>query len=82
MEEELRRVAGIVLRAPLTRRTGRELLYCGIGGLAGVAGFWITVILLTGGFTVSAPSSAPSSACCLSPSRCGSPGGSGHSTAA
>ena len=53
MEEELRRVAGIVLRAPLTRRTGRELLYCGIGGLAGVAGFWITVILLTGGFTVS-----------------------------
>jgi len=54
MEEELRRVAGIVLRAPLTRRTGRELLYCGIGGLAGVAGFWITVILLTAGFTVSA----------------------------
>ena len=53
MEEELRRVAGIVLRAPLTRRTGRELLYCGIGGLAGVAGFWITLILLTGGFTVS-----------------------------
>jgi len=47
-------VAGIVLRAPLTRRTGRELLYCGIGGLAGVAGFWITVILLTAGFTVSA----------------------------
>ena len=54
MEEEIRRVAGIVLRAPLTRRTGRELLYCGIGGLAGVAGFWITVILLTAGFTVSA----------------------------
>ncbi len=47
-------MAGIVLRAPLTRRTGRELLYCGIGGLAGVAGFWITVILLTAGFTVSA----------------------------
>ena len=54
MEEEIRRVAGIVLRAPLTRRTGRDLLYCGIGGLAGVAGFWITVILLTAGFTVSA----------------------------
>ena len=53
MEEELRRVAGIVLRAPLTRRTGRELLYCGIGGLAGIAGFWITVILLMAGFTVS-----------------------------
>ena len=47
-------MAGIVLRAPLTRRTGRELLYCGIGGLAGIAGFWITVILLTAGFTVSA----------------------------
>ncbi len=53
MEEELRRVAGIVLRAPLTRRTGRELLYCGIGGLAGVAGFWLTLVLLTAGFTVS-----------------------------
>ena len=54
MEEEIRRVAGIVLRAPLTRRTRRELLYCGIGGLAGVAGFSVTVILLTAGFTVSA----------------------------
>ncbi len=46
-------MAGIVLRAPLTRRTGRELLYCGIGGLAGVAGFWLTLVLLTAGFTVS-----------------------------
>ena len=39
MEEEIRRVADIVLRAPLTRRTVHELLYCGLGGLAGVAGF-------------------------------------------
>jgi signal transduction histidine kinase len=54
MEEEIRRVAGIVLRAPLTRRTGRELLYCGFGGLTGVAGFCLTVVLLTAGFTVSA----------------------------
>ena len=54
MEEEIRRVAGIVLRAPLTRRTLHELLYCGLGGLAGVAGFWLTLVLLTTGFTVSA----------------------------
>jgi signal transduction histidine kinase len=54
MEEEFRRVAGIVLGAPLTRRTGQELLYCLIGGLAGVAGFVVTVVLLTSGFTVSA----------------------------
>ena len=54
MEEEIRRVAGIVLRAPLTRRTGRELLYCVFGGLAGVAGFWLTLVLLAIGFTVSA----------------------------
>jgi len=54
MEEEIRRVAGIILRAPLTRRTLHELLYCGLGGLAGVAGFWLTLVLLTTGFTVSA----------------------------
>jgi len=54
MEEELRRMAGIILRAPLTRRTLHELLYCGLGGLAGVAGFWLTLVLLTTGFTVSA----------------------------
>ena len=54
MEEELRRVAGIVLGAPLTRRTRHELLYCFFGGLAGVAGFVVTVVLLTAGFTVSA----------------------------
>ena len=54
MESELRRVAGIVLGAPLTRRTRHELLYCLIGGLAGVAGFVVTVVLLMSGFTVSA----------------------------
>ena len=54
MEEEIRRVAGIVLRAPLTRRTLHELLYCGFGGLAGVGGFLLTLVLLTTGFTVSA----------------------------
>jgi signal transduction histidine kinase len=54
MEEELRRVAGIVLGAPLTRRTRHELLYCFFGGLAGVAGFSVTVVLLMAGFTVSA----------------------------
>jgi signal transduction histidine kinase len=54
VESELRRVAGIVLGAPLTRRTRRELLYCIFGGLAGVGGFVVTVVLLTSGFTVSA----------------------------
>ncbi|HEV3290782.1 MAG TPA: sensor domain-containing protein, partial [Streptosporangiaceae bacterium] len=46
--------AGIVLGAPFTRRTRRELLYCLFGGLVGVAGFVVTVVLLTSGFTVSA----------------------------
>jgi len=54
MEEEFRRVAGIVVGAPLTRRTRRELLYCLFGGLAGVAGFVVTLVLLTSGFSVSA----------------------------
>ena len=54
MEEEIRRVASLVLQAPLTRRTRRELLYCSFGGLAGLAGFWLTLVLLTIGFTVSA----------------------------
>ncbi len=54
MEEEIRRVAGIVLRAPLTRRTLHELLYCGLDGLAGVGGFLLILVLLTTGFTVSA----------------------------
>jgi signal transduction histidine kinase len=54
MEEELRRVASLVLQAPLTRRTRRELLYCGVGGLAGVAGFCVTLVLLAFGLSVSA----------------------------
>jgi signal transduction histidine kinase len=54
MGEDIRRVTGTILRAPLTRRTRRDLLYCGLGGLAGVVGFWITVVLLLSGFTVSA----------------------------
>jgi len=54
MGDDIRRVTGTILRAPLTRRTRRELLYCGLGGLAGVAGFWITVLLLLSGFTISA----------------------------
>jgi signal transduction histidine kinase len=54
VESELRRVAGIILGAPLTRRTRHELLYCLTGGLAGVAGFVVTVVLLVSGFTVSA----------------------------
>jgi signal transduction histidine kinase len=53
MDEDIRRVAGTVLRAPFTRRTVHELLYCGFGGLAGLAGFLITVVLLAVGLTVS-----------------------------
>ena len=53
-DEEIRRLAGTIVRAPLTRRTRRELLYCGFGGLAGLAGFWITLVLLAFGLTVSA----------------------------
>ena len=54
MEDSIRRVAGLILQAPLTRRNRHELLYCGFGGLAGVAGFWLTLVLLAVGFTVSA----------------------------
>lgn len=54
MDEEIRRVATLVLQAPLTRRTRRELLYCGFGGVAGLVGFWILVMLLAFGLTVSA----------------------------
>jgi signal transduction histidine kinase len=51
--DEIRRVTGIILRAPLSWRTVRELLYCGIGGIAGVAGFWIAIVLLASGVTIS-----------------------------
>jgi signal transduction histidine kinase len=54
MDEDIRRVAGTVLRAPLTRRTLHELLYCGFGGIAGVIGFLLTVVMLAAGLTISA----------------------------
>jgi signal transduction histidine kinase len=54
MEEEIRRVASLILQAPLTRRTRDELLYCGAGGLAGLAGFWVMLVLLLLGLTISA----------------------------
>ena len=54
MDEDIRRVTGTILRAPFTRRTVRELLYCGVGGVAGVAGFLITVLMLAAGLTISA----------------------------
>ncbi|HEV3292510.1 MAG TPA: sensor domain-containing protein, partial [Streptosporangiaceae bacterium] len=53
MADDFRRVTGIILRAPLTRRTVRELLYCGFGGVAGVAGFLIMVVMLAVGLTIS-----------------------------
>jgi signal transduction histidine kinase len=53
MADDIRRVAGIILGAPLTRRTVRELLYCGFGGVAGIVGFWITIVLLAFGVTIS-----------------------------
>ena len=54
MGDDIRRVTGTILRAPFTRRTVRELLYCGVGGVAGVAGFLITVLMLAAGLTISA----------------------------
>jgi signal transduction histidine kinase len=54
MGDDIRRVTGIILGAPFTRRTVRELLYCGAGGVAGVAGFLITVVMLAAGLTISA----------------------------
>ena len=54
MADDFRRVAGIILRAPFTRRTVRELLYCGLGGLAGAIGFLITIVMLAAGLTISA----------------------------
>ena len=54
MDSDLRRLAGIILRAPLTRRTVREFVYCWFGVLTGFAGFWLTVALLATGLTVTA----------------------------
>ena len=54
MDDRIRLVAGTILRAPFTGRTVRELVYCGIGGLAGVAGFFITVFSFAAGLTITA----------------------------
>lgn len=54
MDEDIRRVAGIILSAPFTRRTVREVLYCGFGGIAGVLGFSIIVVMLVFGLIISA----------------------------
>jgi signal transduction histidine kinase len=53
MDTAIRRVAGTIVGAPLTSRNRRELMYCGFGGLAGLAGFWITLVLLLSGLTIS-----------------------------
>ncbi len=53
MEDELRRVAGIIFGAPLTPGARRDLLYCLFGGLAGLLGFLVMVVLLAFGLTVS-----------------------------
>jgi signal transduction histidine kinase len=53
MEDELRRVAGIILGAPLTPRACRDLLYCAAGGLTGLLGFLVMIVLLAFGLTVS-----------------------------
>jgi signal transduction histidine kinase len=52
MADEIRRVTDTILRAPFTGRTVRELLYCGVGGLAGAIGFYITVVMLALGMTI------------------------------
>jgi signal transduction histidine kinase len=54
MDDRIRLVAGTILRAPFTGRTVRELVYCGLGGLAGVAGFFITVFSFAAGLTITA----------------------------
>jgi signal transduction histidine kinase len=53
MEDELRRVAGIIFGAPLTPWARRDLLYCVFGGLTGLLGFLVMVVLLAFGLTVS-----------------------------
>jgi len=53
MGEDIRRVTDTIVRAPFTRRTADELAYCGFGGLAGVAGFYVTVVMLALGLTIS-----------------------------
>jgi signal transduction histidine kinase len=53
MDTAIRQVMGTIVGAPLTSRNRRELMYCGFGGLAGLAGFWITLVLLLSGLTIS-----------------------------
>jgi signal transduction histidine kinase len=53
MDAAIWRVAGTIAAAPLTGRNRRELTYCGFGGVAGLAGFWITLVLLLCGLTIS-----------------------------
>jgi signal transduction histidine kinase len=52
MTDEFGRVAGTIVRAPFTPRTVRELLYCGVGGIAGAVGFYITILMLAFGLTI------------------------------
>ncbi|MGH3257413.1 MAG: sensor domain-containing protein [Streptosporangiaceae bacterium] len=54
MDDRFRRVAGTVLRIPFTGRTVRELVYCGISGLAGAAGFLVTVFSFAASLTITA----------------------------
>ncbi len=53
MEDELRRVAGIILGAPLTRWARHDLLYCVAGGVTGFLAFAVMVVLLAFGLTIS-----------------------------
>ena len=54
MGDDIRRVTGTILRAPFTDRTVRELLYCGVGGVVGGIGFYITVAMLALGLVITA----------------------------
>ena len=54
MGDDIRRVTGTILRAPFTDRTVRELLYCGLGGVVGGIGFYITVVMLALGLVITA----------------------------
>jgi signal transduction histidine kinase len=54
MDEDIRRLAGIILSAPLSGRAVRELIYCAFGLVTGIVGFWLTVTLLASGMIVSA----------------------------
>ena len=54
MDDRVRLMAGTILRAPFTGRTVRELIYCALDGLAGVAGFVITVFSFAAGLTITA----------------------------